>query len=171
METAAQTEISCPEATSFKFGKSERLRYKSLVDGLFSEGKSIYEFPLRAIYRIVDKKTLERCFRTPRGHEIGKVQVMITVPKKKRRHAVDRVLLRRRIREAYRLNRRSLKKAAEESADTGTLSIALVYIHTENLDYRLIEKKTKRILAKIERRLTEKEADIKTEGESDDKNQ
>ncbi len=41
--------------------------------------------------------------------DVGALQMLVTVPKKKRRRAVDRVLMRRRIREAYRINRRPLR--------------------------------------------------------------
>ena len=134
----------------FRLGKSERLRLKTLVEGLFAEGESLYDFPLRMSYRVLAPSELEKSFRcgTPEG--IGPLQMLITVPKRKRKRAVDRVLLRRRIREAYRLNRGALRAAVEDTPEIATLSMAFVYIHTDNADYQLIEKKMKRLLHKLE---------------------
>lgn len=133
--------------------KAEKLRHKTLVDGVFAEGKSIYDFPLRVIYRVLGQEELENSFRNATPAGIGPLQMLITVPKKKRRRAVSRVLMRRRIREAYRLNRHTLKELAESNPQIRTISMAIIYIHTENIDYSNIERKMRRILAKISSRL------------------
>lgn len=86
---------------------------------------------------------------------IAKLQMMVTVPKKKRRRAVDRVLLRRRIREAYRLNRISLREMLENNPRVGTLSVAFVYIHDQNMPYAVIQDKMKTALAKLEAKCRE----------------
>lgn len=88
---------------------------------------------------------------------IGSLQMMVTVPKKKRRKAVDRVQMRRRIREAYRLHRLRLRKYIEDTPSIRTLSMALVYVHDKNLPYLTMEEKMKSLLHKIESRLTPKE--------------
>lgn len=137
----------------FRLGKREKLRLKTLVEGLFAEGESLYDFPLRMSYRVLSPSELESSFRcgTPEG--IGRLQMLITVPKRKRKRAVDRVLLRRRIREAYRLNRGALRAAVEQNPEIATLSMAFVFIHSDNADYALIEKKMKRLLHKLEERI------------------
>ncbi len=134
----------------FTLKKDEKLRHKRLVEELFSTGKSIYDFPLRAVFRIIDNKELENSFKAGIPPKVGTLQMLITVPKKKRRHAVDRVLMRRRIREAYRLNRIPLKELSESLPDKGTISIAFVYMSDKNLPYSLIENKMQKILYKIE---------------------
>ena len=96
---------------------------------------------------------LRKNFRNVVPENIGKIQMMVTVPKKKRRHAVDRVLMRRRIREAYRLNYLPLKEAVENNGNIATLSIALVYIHDKNLPYASIEEKMTNLLEKLKRKL------------------
>ena len=133
----------------FTLGKSEKLRHRTLVEGVFSEGKTIYEYPLRATYRIIgDDETLEGYFRNGVPSHVGLLQMLITIPKKKLRHAVDRVLMRRRIREAYRLNRHELRDAAEK-AGVRSVEMAFIYLHREESDYHTIEKKMKRLLSKI----------------------
>lgn len=129
--------------------KDEKLRHKRLVEDLFTEGNTLYDFPLRLTWRLVDANTLANSFRAEIPQKVGNIQMLITVPKKKRRHAVDRVLMRRRIREAYRLNRLPLKDLAESIPNAGTLSLAFIYISDQNLPYSLIESKMKRLLLKL----------------------
>lgn len=139
--------------TRLTLRKGEKLRHRTLVDGLFSDGESVYDFPLRVSYRPLGAEQLEQSFRNGTPDRIDALQMLITVPKKKRRHAVDRVLMRRRIREAYRLNRLPLKEAVEADPRIRTLGLAIVYIHDKNLPYQTIERKLKLILKKIASRL------------------
>lgn len=141
------------EKESYKFPKEERLHHRSLVEGLFRNGKSFYEFPFRITWRTVTQEELEKNFRYKVPDGIGQLQVMVTVPKKKRRHAVDRVLMRRRMREAYRLNRLQLQKKIEESCNIRSLAVSLVYIHNQNLPYDTIKEKMIILLEKLERKL------------------
>lgn len=99
-------------------------------------------------------EALEKNFRNRPPEGIGKVQMLVTVPKKKRRKAVDRVLMRRRIREAYRLNRFPLYEGADSCNDLATLSLAIVYIHNQNLPYGAIEEKIKIVIEKVRSKLS-----------------
>lgn len=139
--------------SSYSFPKEARLHHRSLVEGVFRLGKSFYEFPFRVSWRSMSDEELRKNFRNVVPENIGKIQMMVTVPKKKRRHAVDRVLMRRRIREAYRLNYLPLKEAVENNGNIATLSIALVYIHDKNLPYASIEEKMTTLLEKLKRKL------------------
>src|SRR4051812_43206035 len=79
---------------SIKFPKEERLSSKKLIEELFSKGSSYYLYPFRLLVK--DEKL-------PEGQLFP--QVLISVPKKKFKKAVDRNRLRRQIKEAYRLNK------------------------------------------------------------------
>lgn len=136
-----------------RMGKSERLHHRTLVEGLFAEGKSMYEFPLRMVWRWMPAETLDASFRTGRPAGIAPVQMMVTIPKKKRRHAVDRVLMRRRIREAYRLNRMPMREALAQLPADGFLQIAFIYLHNENAEYAELEPKMQKLLAKLTNKL------------------
>lgn len=148
-ENTIETEL--PER--FTFRKSARLRHRTMVEGLFAHGKSVYVGPLRVTYRTVSAPDLASSFREDIPDRIGPVQVMITVPKKKRRHAVDRVLMRRRIREAFRLQYRTLRRMVEESPDIRTLSLAVIYLEPSNLESEAISSAMGMALAKIMKKL------------------
>lgn len=133
--------------------KPEKLRHKTLVNALFAEGKSIYDFPLRLVWRVLSHDELEDSFRAGVPEKTGKLQMLITIPKKKRRRAVDRVLLRRRIREAYRLNRLHLADVIDNREDIASLNVAFIFLGDENTPYRELEKKMINLLLRLEKKL------------------
>lgn len=145
--------VSAPD---FRFPKDARLHHRSLVEGLFRNGNSFYEFPFRVIWRLMDNSTLEKNFRNKIPAGIGALQMMVTVPKKKRRRAVDRVLMRRRIREAFRLNRHDLKKAVEMNPDIATMAVAFVYVHDKNIDSSIVASKMESALEKLLTKISKK---------------
>lgn len=119
----------------FKLKKDEKLCSRTAVDLLFGEGKSLMAFPLRAAYRL-----------RPRGEH--PVQFLISIPKKRIRHAVGRVTLRRRVREAYRLNRRDLLQAPLGETAWG-VDIAFVYLDSSLAPYSVINEKMISLLNRI----------------------
>lgn len=148
-ETLQQTDA--PER--FTLRKSAKLRHRTLIQDLFKKGKSVYSGPLRVTFRALSEDELKSSFKVRVPDLTGPVQFMITVPKKKRRHAVDRVLMRRRIREAFRLQWHTLKKLIQEDPDIRTLSLAIVYMHTDNSGMDEITAAVGSALAKIRKRL------------------
>lgn len=150
--------MEATEKRRLTLGKEEKLRHKSLVDGLFRDGTSLYEYPLRLTYRVLGRDELEASFRDRVPDRIGPLQMLISVPKKKLRHAVDRVRMRRLIREAYRLNRLPLRDRAMESG-ARTVQMAFIYLHPEKMDFETITKKMRRLLAKVERAVAHEPAD------------
>lgn len=80
-----------------KFTKAERLSSKKEITALFNEGKSFAISHIRVVYRFLPKQ------------EERPNAILVSVPKKYFKHAVDRNLLKRRIREAYRLNKELLQ--------------------------------------------------------------
>lgn len=149
----AAEELVCKE--NLGFPKADRLHHRSLVEGLYRYGKTFYEFPFRVSWRVLTAEQLEKNFRNSVPENIGPMQFMVTVPKKKRRKAVDRVLMRRRIREAYRLNRGEILKSLPQNL-WATISIGVVYIHTENLPYSVVEDKMCSLLTRLANKLQNK---------------
>lgn len=142
-----------PAGVKLTLRKSAKLRHRTLVSNLFERGKSVYAGPLRLTFRALSEEELASSFKGVTPDRIGPVQMMITVPKKKRKHAVDRVLMRRRIREAFRLRYRPLRQLIECNPDIRTLSIAIVYLEAFNSDTPSIHHAMERALAKLTRKL------------------
>ena len=118
-----------------RFPKSARIHHRSLQERLFTQGAKLHEFPLKLIWNTLSAEQLESNFRHHVPHGIGPVQVLVSVPKKKRRKAVDRVLMRRRIREAFRLGRGGVVQKVECLPQIRTLSIGLVYMKDANVPF------------------------------------
>lgn len=114
--------------------KYEKLCSRTAINNIFQGGKSAICYPLRAAF------TINKAEETP-------AQFLITIPKKKIRKAVNRVLLRRRVREAYRLNRGILTPYLQEN--NISLKIAFVYLSDEIADYKAIDSKMQALLKKI----------------------
>lgn len=138
------------EKISCKFPKSQRLHHRNLVNGLFEGGTTKYAHPLRMTYKISTEEEMLQAFSNSIPADISQLQMMVTVPKKKFRHAVDRVFLRRRIKEAYRLNRSELQSAVANSQKKIYLSVSVIYIGDKKLQYADIEAKMKALLYKLE---------------------
>lgn len=119
----------------YKLHKAEKLTSRTSIDRLFGEGKSLMAFPLRAAYRL----------REPGD---APVQFLISIPKKRIRKAVDRVTLRRRTREAYRLNRRELLTGTLQQHGIG-VDIAFVYLDSTPAPYAVINDKVSLLLNRI----------------------
>lgn len=111
------------------FKKSERLCSKKLIKELFSRGSSFYIYPFKVFYH------LNKSFNDSN-------QVLFSVPKRNFKKAVDRNLIKRRMREAYRLNKRTLNNSKPKL-------IAYIYTSKEILDYHQIEKKLKDSLERL----------------------
>ncbi len=119
-----------------KFSKEERLCSKKSLDLLFKKGSSFLLYPYRATFIFSE---LEH--RVP-------VQVVINVAKKRYKHAVDRNLIKRRTREAYRLQKASLLYSALQD-ETKLLLLSLQYVGKEIYPYSFLEKRMAQLFKKL----------------------
>ena len=117
------------------FGKFERLCSKNDIQELFTKGSSFYFAPLRVKYLRAEGDS----------H-----RVLISVPKRLFKKAVDRNLVKRRIREAYRRNKGSILSLP-------SMHIAFVVAKSDPIDQSAIDKAVQVILTK----LGKDESDIK----------
>ena len=62
-------------------------------------------------------------------------------------------LIRRRVREAYRLSRLPLKEEIAALGDVRSLQLAFVYLGEDNAPFAEIEAKMRRLLAKLAKKL------------------
>jgi ribonuclease P protein component len=118
----------------FRLPHSERLRSFGAVRRLFQQGGGGFVYP----FRYVVFAECDECFS---------VEVLFSVPKKNHKRANVRNLLRRRTKEAYRLNKGELTRFANEKGVE--LDIALIYSTKDLLPYKTIENALRRILADI----------------------
>ena len=114
--------------------KSERLSSLTAVRRLFTDGASGFVYPFR--YMVLKTEST-----TP------SVEVLFSVPKRNHKRANKRNTLKRRMREAYRLNNEALHAAIKEQGKE--LDIALVYSTKDLLPYKTIENAVRKILAEV----------------------
>ena len=115
--------------------RSERLRSLGAVRRLFECGESGFVFPFRYVW-----------YAEPDTEP--SVEVLFTVPKKFHKRANRRSRLRRRTKEAYRLQKQIVRNGA-----TVNLDLALIYSSKEVLPYKVIANAVRKILEHVAERL------------------
>lgn len=123
--------------TGLRLYKKEKLCSATAIEQLFDRGAKdthgALAYPLRAVWRV-----------NPHRHSDSPMAFLISVPKKRLRHAVDRVTMRRRIREAYRLSHRQYTLPEGSRID-----LAFIYVSDTLTPYKAIYAAVNRLLAKI----------------------
>ncbi|MDR0660627.1 MAG: ribonuclease P protein component [Prevotellaceae bacterium] len=128
----------------FTFRKHERLCSQTAISQLIREGKTLNHYPFRLLYlEVSDRK----------DGSTSPVRLAISVPKRSFKRAVKRNLLKRRIREVYRINKSSLYQCAE--AGNIRVNLLLVYVSAEIFPYNEIERKLVALLQRLSKRLEE----------------
>jgi ribonuclease P protein component len=120
----------------FAFPKQEHLHSKAQISDLFGKGESLISYPIRVVWNVV-----------PSGKGCP-INIVLSVSKKKLKHAVDRNRVKRLLSEAYRLNKTSLQQMAISKGIS--IHIAFVWLSLEESSFLQIEKKMKIAFSKIE---------------------
>lgn len=116
--------------------KKEKLCSPVAIEMLFSRGSGVMSaisYPLRAVWR-----------HNPARRSDAPVTFLISVPKKRLRHAVDRVAMRRRVREAYRLTRSDFPLAPDARFD-----LAFIYVADKLVDYASVARAVAKIMERV----------------------
>ena len=119
----------------FTYPKHEKLKSKTTIDLLFTEGKSVSKYPLRLVY--VENSELNA--------EL--IKMGVSVSKKYFKKAVDRNYFKRVLRETYRLNKHLLIDNLEKP-----YAFMFFYQTKERLSYQEIEEKTIQLFQKFNER-------------------
>lgn len=122
--------------TSRTLSRAERLRTLGAVRRLFASGESGFVYPFRYLFYA-------------EGDDRMSVELLVSVPKKFHKRANRRNRLRRRTKEAYRLNKERLADCGKSAA----VDLALIYSSREILPYKTIEHAVRKILSQIAERM------------------
>ncbi len=114
----------------FSFGKEQRLSGRRAIDGVFRNGRGGFVYPLKYVF--------------VKNGANSDTAVLISVPKKLHKRAVRRNLLKRRMREAFRLGK-ELQPAG--------VHLALLYATREITDYQTISHAVEQILEQVGSRI------------------
>ncbi|MCI9844501.1 ribonuclease P protein component [Flavobacterium pectinovorum] len=117
---------------NFTYPKNERLKSKTTIGLLFSEGKSVSKYPLRLVYCLADENSEE------------KIKMGVSVSKKYFKKAVDRNYFKRVLRETYRLNKHLLWNNVQQP-----YSVMFFYQTKDKLSYEEINTKTIQLFEKF----------------------
>jgi len=121
--------------TPYTFSKKERLCSKTQIENLFAQGASFVCFPIKIVW-----------VETKINSEFP-VQLAISVSRRNFKHAVKRNLIKRRLREAFRLHKSDLYQFL--SQNNKQLVFMLIYIHNNIIQYAEIDIAMKKIIKKL----------------------
>lgn len=116
---------------NYRLPKSERLHADKLIKELFNEGSSFFLYPFKVQFFV------------KKEHGNGTSQVLFSVSKKKIKKAVGRNFVKRRMREAYRLNKGLIPPSAPD------MSIGLIYVSSDLMEFSEIQTKITLALKKL----------------------
>ena len=129
------------QSKGFQFRKSERIVSQKTIDELFSgdHSHSQVAYPVRAVF-----------MSRPRQPGDEPLQLLLSVPKRRFKHAVDRNRVKRQLREAYRHHRQLL---ADAVADDQSVALAFIWLSSEHVDSADVDQRVSQLLSRIAQRL------------------
>lgn len=132
-----------PTVRPFKLSKWERICSRTLLEKLFTGGKSksFSVFPLRVVYLLTDQ---------PDGdlqHEAS-VKMMVSVSKRHFKRAVKRNRVKRQVREAYRLNKEIVVSSMADSPNRQLL-LGFIWMSDELHDTDTVERSMQVLLKRV----------------------
>ncbi|WP_243349883.1 ribonuclease P protein component [Parabacteroides sp. FAFU027] len=123
--------------SDFTLSKAERISRKLVIDKLFTKGTSFVVYPIRVVYV------------TSTEEQEAQAAMMVSVSKKKFKRAVKRNYIKRRVKEAYRLNKHLLQ--IPESV--GNISIAFIYLSGGFKSFDSLNQKMEEIMLQLNEKL------------------
>jgi ribonuclease P protein component len=117
------------------FGKNYKLCSQKIIDALFLHRKSVKSYPFVLQYGLFELK------------ENVPFQITVSVPKRMFKKAHDRNRIKRLMRECIRKNKLILEPFLNEN--NKQVALFMIYTAREELDYVLLEKKTKHLFNQL----------------------
>lgn len=126
----------------FKFTKEERVTGEKRIEALFMRGQSFLSYPFRVVY-----------LETAKNGTIP-LSILISVPKKRIKSAVDRNRVKRLTREAYRLNKHLF--LMDRFTENENLDVVFICVADKPCDYPTVEKGMLKAIRELNHRIEEK---------------
>lgn len=124
-------------AERFTLSKEERICSKKLINELFTgNGRSMTAFPLRVVFM---KRTIV--------DDQPRAAMLVSVPKRYFKHAVDRNRVKRQVREAFRRNKSMITQNLTDDHDA--VAMAFVWLTDEKFPSSEVENRMVRLLTRI----------------------
>ena len=117
--------------------KHDKLKSSLEIEALYHENQFVVAYPLKCYYSF-SETTENSCL----------IRAAFAVPKKTFKHAIDRNTLKRRMREAYRLNYRKIFEEFITQNDK-QLKLFFIYVGKEIFDYENIERSMQKNLVNL----------------------
>jgi len=114
-------------------GKENKLKNRNVIQQLFSQGKHVLVYPLKAVYIFENEK-----------HPL---QAGVSASKRNFKKAVDRNRIKRLIREVYRLQKPALENHLIQNKQS--LSIFLMYVGKEMPEYIQLKESVEKIIKRM----------------------
>lgn len=132
-----------PNQVKYTLKKTERLKSRATIQEIFNQNRVLKLYPYKLFYSYTD------------NHPNFAMQVGISVPKRNFRLAVHRNQIKRRFREAYRLNKQLLMPKIERN--DLHLSMMFVYIGTTIEPMTEMQHKLKLLLIRLEQQINKEQ--------------
>ena len=111
---------------NFRLRKSDRLKRRKVIEAIFSSGQGVRAYPIQLIWTTAE--------RQGDSH----IQAGFTAPRRKFKRAVDRNLIKRRMREAYRLNKSIIPEGV--ISEDEQIVVMCIYMSKDILAFDTIQK-------------------------------
>ena len=147
--------------------KSERIVSQKLINELFTGGQSqsLTAFPIRIVYEQLSTLNSQTSILKPQLSILNsqtstlnsqlstlksQISILISVPKRRFKHAVDRNRVKRQLREAYRKNKQLL---ISELPEGQSVALAFIWLSDQHLPSSIVEQRVTGLLQRIAKKI------------------